>query len=257
MAHDHDMHLFPTIARWAMYLCIGGWALACLMMLRLPPREMIHPDLHHQPIQASAQQENFTYRYLDQTITVTPVADYVIRGLVVSHNNPDAWYRFDITHDERSLNTRDLCIIWGENLKRGDYRNISFVNHDWSCEWRHGKNVAFFSETELSNNHLITDSEVVRDIINNVRVGDQVLIRGRLVNYSEERWNGWFRRTSVSRHDEGNGACEIIFVHDLVVLSSYNTLWTHLREFFFWAAIGLMALRITLFFCGPESRRLA
>lgn len=236
-----------------MYLCLAGWALCTVVAMRLPPPAQIHKELYNQPIQVSAQRENFYYIYKGQTVTVKPLADYTIWGLVVSHNDPKAWYRFDITHDKQSLDTRDLCIIWGSNLKQDDYQRISFHSDDWSCNWRYSSDVHTISEEEISNNHLITDSDAIRDIIKKVHIGDQIVIKGRLVNYSEERWDGQFRSTSMTRSDTGNGACEIIFVHDIVVLDSYNELWARTAEMLLDGFFGLAGLRLTLFFFGPDA----
>jgi len=234
-----------------MYLCIGGWLATCLMVTRLPPPSAIRKELYNQPIQNSTQAQSLHFLYKGQNISVVPQADYTLWGTVISHNDPTAWYRFDITHDKRSLDTRDLCVMWGSNLEHDDYLRIKAYNNDYSCELRYGPDVHHFSESELSNNHLISDNDVIRNIIRNVQIGDQIVIRGMLVKYSEERWNGHYRGTSMTRTDTGMGACETIFVQDIYVLDSYNQLWAKLKIFFFWSALGIMAMRVLAFFFAP------
>ncbi len=57
-----------------------------------------------------------------------PVADFELWGLVVSHNNPTAFY--DIYHDRNSVDTRDLGVIWGENLRSADFIPYVAVRDD-------------------------------------------------------------------------------------------------------------------------------
>ena len=56
---------------------------------------------------------------------------------------------------------------------------------------------------EVSNNHLITADDSIRDRVAGVAVGDQVHLRGLLTRYGSG--NG-VRGTSTTRDDVGDGA---------------------------------------------------
>lgn len=236
--------------------CIAVWLLTLLMLNRLPGHTELHPRLMNQPVQVDAPLAEFHFYYKDQDIHVIPKATYEIAGLVVSHNNPAKWYSFDITHDELSLDTLDLCLLWGKNLSTNDFHRVSFRNDDWACVWHHGRDVTEFNPHELSNNHLITANDDIRARIAHLMVGDQVLIRGKLTDYSEARWGpGRARHSSMNREDKGNGACEIILVEELEVLRSHNRMWAAINALAYWLAVANVVIRTVLFWMPSRRNR--
>jgi len=66
-----------------------------------------------------------------------------------------------------------------------------------------------------SNMHMIPARKDVERMLKNLRVGDIVLIRGFLVDVDHA--SGWHWRTSMSRTDSGDGACELVYVESLYV----------------------------------------
>jgi hypothetical protein len=181
------------------------------------------------------------------------IADYELAGLVVSHNDPFKWYRFDLSHDEFSLDTRDICVIWGRNIKNADYSRVSFWNDDWTCNWRYGRDVRGVENNALSNNHLITNSDAIRQTIAGITVGDQIRLKGHLVSYANPRLGNRWRNSSMSREDEGDGACEVVFVKELQILSSPNHGWAVISRLAFWGMIGLILVRIGGLFFRTKS----
>lgn len=242
------MNALLLASKRAMLAGTAMWASAIVMGGALPDAADIKNQLRAEPVQQEMQQPRFRFMYKDQEISVQPMAAYRISGLVVSHNDPGKWYSFDITHDEKSFNTRDICLIWGDNLKDDSFQRISFRNDDYSCVWRYGKDVTGVNEDQISNNHLITANDEIRARINHLRVGDQVEITGRLVAYNESRWGeGKMRSSSMRRTDRGNGACEIILVEDLKVLASQNWVWGWIREIGFWLFMAGLAVQFADF----------
>jgi len=69
-----------------------------------------------------------------------------------------------------------------------------------------------------SNMHMIPADAEVRRTILSVRKGELITLSGYLVNVSHE--NGFTWRTSRTRTDTGNGACEIVFVERVTVADS-------------------------------------
>ena len=134
-----------------------------------------------------------------------PVATYELWGLVVSHNNIHSVA--DIYHDSTSVDTKDLCVIWGANLEDSDYQRVDFKSGPWTCYFSYPGD-ARFDHTALGNNHLITDDPWMRRVLDDVRVGDQIRLAGLLVNYQMDDWQGFWRRTSTTRDDSGCEALE-------------------------------------------------
>jgi hypothetical protein len=67
--------------------------------------------------------------------------------------------------------------------KRG-YQNPSLkISQDFRfCLYRYRSNNLFFNANELSNNHLIPRNIEVDKVMRSIQTGDQVKIRGKLVN---------------------------------------------------------------------------
>jgi hypothetical protein len=73
----------------------------------------------------------------------------------------------------------------------------------------------------MSNTHIVPSSDALSRSAKNVRIGDQVTLRGTLVDYSTTFSGGRMlgtRATSLVRSDTGNGACEILYLEELSVL---------------------------------------
>jgi hypothetical protein len=234
--------------KWIFRILLITWVATYFLTDRLPSAEEISPELYSEPVQQAIDPQQFNIVYKDQVTSVTAVADYEIRGLIVSHNDPDVWYRFDLSHDEKSIDTRDLCIIWGDNLKTHKFAKVSYKNNDYSCSYRYKYNDTGFNDAQLSNNHLITDNPAVRDTISSLNVGDQVYIKGKLVNYSEGRWSNFVRKSSLTRSDKGMGACEVIFVEEIKVIPASNHIFVLIHKLSFIALLVIIAFRVALFF---------
>jgi hypothetical protein len=241
--------MLTNLVKYTLYVCVAGWIGTHFLLQRLPPLSDISPELYNDPVQTLIQPTPpFQINYRNHITTVVPMAEYQLSGMVVSHNDPFVWYTFDISHDENSLDTRDFCVIWGGNIKNSDYGDVHVHNDDSFCvvKWRGG--VRGFNGEYLSNNHLITANEDIRRRIAEVQVGDQIIIKGKLVNYSEDRWNGRFRNSSLTRSDTGNGACEVLLVEELRIISSHNYLWAKLHQFFLYGLAAVLIAGIALLF---------
>jgi hypothetical protein len=208
-----------------------------------PDPDEIRPALRQEPVQAATEREPFSFDYMGESYRVRPVADYEFWGLVVTHNDVDGFG--DIYHDETSVDTKDLCVIWGPNLVTADYQQVTFDSVSFVCYWQYGRGVSFQAGA-IANNHLITDSPYTRDVIDGVRVGDQIHVTGSLVDYQPASYpNGW-RETSTSRIDEGMGACEVVFVDRIEVLQAGTPMWYALNALSWWLVGLLVAAKAAL-----------
>ena len=160
---------------------------------------------------------------------VTPVLGYDIRGLVVSEHDSRAFT--DLAHErwKDNLNVKDVCLVWGRNVTSGVIKKMKFRNRDFTCYYSYPDAATgdLFTESGLSNNHLLAGDDNMARKVRSVRRGDQIRVRGWLASY--ERPGTPFRRgTSTTREDRGNGACETVYVTEFEVLRSGNPGWRHL-----------------------------
>ncbi|MEO8274816.1 MAG: hypothetical protein ABI639_01265 [Thermoanaerobaculia bacterium] len=222
------MTLQEPLDRYRRALGFATLGLAALLLLswrekgHVPAPAAVHPDLLQDPEQEKTEREPFEFAYKGRTIRVEPVADYELWGLVVSHNDIESLA--DIYHDSSSVDTKDLCVVWGENLTSGTLDQVSFESGPWTCYFRYPEGVRF-AASKASNNHFISDRSRLRDALDDIRVGDQIHVRGALVNYQLDDWRDFWRRSSRVRNDTGDGACEVIYFDEIEVLVRGTPLW--------------------------------
>jgi hypothetical protein len=228
-----SLQVLRLIAKLSKY----GFILAFLLSLlawhkqgRLPGSAQIASELAADPTQVRTQEAPFDFEYRGTEYTVEPQAQYEIQGLIVSHNNIHAWW--DIYHDENSVDIKDLCIAWGDNLQDELHTRVEFTNHSFTCYWRipSAEDYRAFRPEQASNNHLLSDSESVRRAIREARVGDQIRMRGWLVNYYPSGQPNYKRASSLSRHDTAGFACEVLFVNEFDFIARAPRVWFSVHE---------------------------
>ncbi|MCO6431446.1 MAG: hypothetical protein J5J00_11345 [Deltaproteobacteria bacterium] len=218
---------------------------------RLPEPEKLLPAIAAEPVQDNKEQLPFDFKYMGTRYVVYPQASYELSGLLVSHNDITAWW--DIYHDENSVDIKDICVVWGENLQPGVYKEVEFYNESVSCHYRPltQKSQLAFNPRQFSNNHLLSGDETVRDTIRNLKIGDQIKIRGRLVNYHQAGYSELVRRTSLTRSDTAGGACEVIYVDELEVVSRAPRGWSRAYDISRRALFYGLLLKLLLFLLLP------
>jgi len=227
---DHFISLLLVICIISLFY--AGWA-----KNQLPQASEISPDMINEPIQQASKSTLFDFNYRGKRYSVEPVADYELWGVVVSHN--DITGITDITHNDDSVDIKDICVVWGDNVQSNDYRNVSYSSGDFTCYFQYDRPIDFRHE-QLSNNHLLSADELVRERIRNIKIGDQVHLKGMLVNYWATTTPNWKRTTSTTRLDKGNRACEVVYVDEFTILKSSN----RLAYSFFNLCLWLLALLI-------------
>jgi hypothetical protein len=224
------------------------WALALYFDDRLPPREAILPPLLQEPVQEGGNlPAPFQVVVKETAYVVTPLFRYELSGLVVSQHRSDSL--LDVSHRRWRdfLNIKDLCLVWGRNIESGVYRQIRFWNRDFTCLCRFpDEDVARrFSGRQLSNNHLLCADRQLRRRILGVRPGDQVRLKGYLASYAQPA-NQFSRGTSTVRDDEGDGACETVYVTEFQVLKRANPGWRLLKPLALLGAAAALAALLLL-----------
>lgn len=186
----------------------------------LPPRSQISTG-SSDPLQEETEASIVETDFKGVHYKITPEYEYAIEGLVVSANDNDVWYsRF---RERDPLNTRDFCIIWGENLSSGNYLEAKFKTEEFYCSWF---SKASLNSLQISNNHIIPINDEIYQKARQVKVGDQVRITGQLASYVADSEAGKItRQTSVNRTDVGNGACETIYAQNVEIIQHQNQFW--------------------------------
>ena len=246
--------LTSRLLRVVLIVSLGTLFLAWWQKTKLPNASEISELLHKSPVQHKTAERPFLFDYMGKSYLVEPVAEYELWGLVVSHNNPQGIA--DIYHDKTSVDIKDLCVIWGENVKGELYKQIEFSSNTWTCSVRMDSQAVHrrFRADQLSNNHLLSDLEEVRKRIQNVAIGDQIRLKGLLVNYVNAADVRMRRDTSKVRSDTGNGACEIVFVDELETIANGNPFWHTLFSLSRLACAVSLVLLIALFLRSAYAR---
>lgn len=218
------------------------WIYSSSAKRELPDVSEIDPALMNQPVQQPVRLDPFTFEYMEKRYIVKPLAVYEIWGLVVTHN--DISSIADMYHDSSSVDFKDLCVIWGKNLSSNNFHQVKYHSEPWTCFYRPQSRAAWeqFSPNELSNNHLLSRRDEVREVIRNATVGDQIHMKGLLVGYAEESYPQYMRTSSLVRDDTGNGACEVMFVEAARIIKEGNPTWKQVFGFSKSATLWLLVL---------------
>lgn len=213
----------------------------------LPEPDFYDSRITQAPRQTKTSVPEFDVDAGAQRYRIKPLYAYELDGMVVSMSHAHSFT--DIYHAEWQdfLNLKDICVIWGGNVGSAVYQDMDFSNTTWTCwaSWQSGTVRHRFRDDELSNNHLLADRPEVQQAILNARPGDQVRLRGYLAEYRNPS-NGFFRGSSITRGDRGQGACETVYVERFEVVREANTGWRSLFAISLWLAplslVGFVAL---------------
>lgn len=176
------MRVFRYVLVFLIIATLGLLVFSYFKKNDLPNKDLIRKSLYNEPFQEQIdlsvkpfeiKKDGFTY-------TITPLYKYEIFGLSVTEYNSDSW--FGIIHKKDPLNKKDFCLIWGQNVKSGAYENIKFWHGEFTCFWKTEKQGVVFSNSEISNNHLLPATDEIYQKFKKAQVGDQVYIKGYLAN---------------------------------------------------------------------------
>ena len=190
----------------------------------IPPDVRLLPVLEKEPRQRRVAKRPFSVDYKGVTYEVDPKYSYDLHGMLVSyrlHDGNSTMHRLSNDH----LNVADFCVVWGDSAANQELHQFRFWNGIFTCNVSTSERAVWerFNMSQLSNNHLISDNEVIRRAIGKVKVGDQIRVRGWLAHYGAKGQPK--RGTSTTRTDQGNGACETIFVDEFELLQPAFSPW--------------------------------
>ena len=190
----------------------------------LPRNVELLPALASEPKQKSTRKKPFEAVYNDVKYLVEPEFEYDLYGMIVSYRHHEGNSRMHLQASDH-LNMLDVCVVWGDNASNPLIHKIDFWNGIFTCNVKTRDQEAWdsFDMVQLSNNHLISDDDFIRDQVKGINIGDQIRVRGYLASYSNGR--GGKRGTSTTRLDTGDGACETLFVEKFDIVQPAASGW--------------------------------
>jgi hypothetical protein len=142
---------------------------------------------------------------------LTPRASFELRARVLSRED----YRWDAGAD---LAPVDLALGWGS---MSDQAVLDRIEVSQGARWYHTRYEypAPLPDRDIirqsGNMHLVPASTAILARLKEIRRGDVVWLRGYLVDADHESGFRW--RTSLSREDTGDGACELFYIERITI----------------------------------------
>lgn len=250
---DGFPYRFVNQVLWLVFLASLGLAIwSHWQKNQFPQPTFYHAERLGEPLQNPTAAAPFEIETQGIRYTIEPLFDYQLDGVVVSLHDSDVFW--DIYHfkDWKDfINIRDLCVVWGDNVTSGVFRDMQYRNSTWTCWISTGsaETAQRFAWDQLSNNHLLTHDPAIHEAIKSAEIGDQIHLRGQLARYSHT--GGFARGTSTTRADTGNGACETIYVEQFGITRKANPGWRLIYRLA--VALTLIALLglIVMLFVAP------
>ncbi len=151
--------------------------------------------------------------FRDKNFTITPLADFALTARVLSRED----YRLDPTS---SISPTDLALGWGRMSDSAVLAklNIRQSGRWYTYSWTTPEPPIPLAELirSSSNMHMLPADDTVRYELKQVRPGDVIHLEGQLIEADTSNGGVW--RSSLTREDTGDGACEVVYVRSLVVL---------------------------------------
>lgn len=169
-------------------------------------RPIVHPPGVLVPLSPVQQPLRKPEPFVFDEFTVTPRAAFDIQARVLSRETY-------FLGTESDLSPIDLALGWG---RMSDQAILDQISVRQGGRWYYTRYALPppIPEPEIirtsANMHMIPADAVVERELKRLRRGDLVRIQGYLVDVDHE--SGWMWRTSLTREDTGQGACEIIYV---------------------------------------------
>lgn len=166
-----------------------------------PPTELAFGD---GPVQSAAPGDMAPFRHADATLKA--LAGFSVDARVLSSKN----YGSD---REARYAPIDLALGWGRMREDAvlSQLDISQSGRWYQYRW---SNQPPIPQDEIvrssANMHMIPSNETVANALEDIDDDDRVRIDGWLVQV--EAQDGWRWRSSTTRDDQGDGACEVVYV---------------------------------------------
>jgi hypothetical protein len=238
--------MLRSLNKWVMVVSALALVVAFFNRNTLPGDIAFRPELEEAPQQRPIHREPLVLPYAGVDYRVEPLFDYELYGLVVSyrqHDGEDSMHKWSNDH----LNVADVCVVWSDTAFSPTLSKLDFWNGVFTCNVQTRDSAAWanFKMDQLSNNHLVSADPFIRDRVADVRIGDQIRIKGTLARYGAV--GGGLRGTSTTRDDTGDGACETILVEQFEIIEPGRSGWRTAM----WTSLALLVAALAVHFMLP------
>ncbi|QXW26921.1 hypothetical protein KXJ74_05650 [Acinetobacter johnsonii] len=121
---------------------------------------------------------------------------------------------------EAEISPVDFALGWGSMTDPAVYKQLSISQSNRWYYWRY-ENSPPIPVNEISthsaNTHLIPATKAIAKQLAQIDQDNLIYLKGQLVEVKAQ--DGWTWRSSLSREDTGNGACELMLVEEVRVIS--------------------------------------
>ena len=121
---------------------------------------------------------------------------------------------------EAELSPVDFALGWGKMKDPQVYKQLSLRQSNRWYYWRY-ENSPPIPVNEISsqsaNTHLIPANKEIAKQLAKIDPDNLIYLKGQLVEVKSQ--DGWVWRSSLSRDDTGNGACELMLVEQVRILA--------------------------------------
>jgi hypothetical protein len=171
------------------------------------------PVTHGNGVIASQQPTQNSTSHTDFQLngySITPLKSFEIEARVLSSKS------YSVGR-EAELSPVDLALGWGPMSDEVILNKVDISQSHRFYYWH----VDEFPiprreiETHSANMHMIPADDRIEKMLKSVRPGEVVKLSGYLVQVNAS--DGWHWKSSLTREDTGNGACEVVYVKELVV----------------------------------------
>ena len=122
---------------------------------------------------------------------------------------------------EAEVSPVDFALGWGRMAEPQIYKQLSIRQSNRWYYWRYENTPPIDVreiETHSANMHMIPANKEIAKQLSKVQKDDLIYLKGHLVEVRAQ--DGWIWRSSLTREDTGNGACELFLIEDIRIISS-------------------------------------
>ena len=122
---------------------------------------------------------------------------------------------------EAEVSPVDFALGWGRMAEPQIYKQLSIRQSNRWYYWRYENTPPIDVreiETHSANMHMIPANKEIAKQLSKVQKDDLIYLKGHLVEVRAQ--DGWIWRSSLTREDTGNGACELFLIEDIRIIAS-------------------------------------
>lgn len=190
---------------WIVFVAFVLWKFTVSDAVILGPGvKVTEPPIQHELKQA----DSFSFK----SYQITPLAEFQLKGKVLAREDYSLGRESD-------LSPVDFALGW---QYMSDESVLDKIDISQSGRWYRWRAQEFpiprrTIETQSANMHIIPANELVEDMIDLVKQGQIIELKGYLIRAEAD--DGWHWQSSLTRDDTGTRACELIYVESIQLIN--------------------------------------